>query len=162
MRSALPIFALAILVSGVMLRPALAATASGSFGVSATVQATCRASAKTTAFKTYASAAANTASPVSVTCSNSAPYSVNLTAGMGFGAIVTNREMTGSGSALLGYLLSSNPQRIINWGQGKGTDTLAGSSSGSARVLAIHGQISADHGAADGVYANTIIVTVTY
>jgi len=162
MRSALPVFVLGILTSGIALRPAVAVTAGVSFGVSATVQASCRASANAAAFRTFAAAAANTTSLFSVTCSNSAPYNVSVSAGMGSRPDVAIREMPGFGTALLGLPLSSNPQGILNRGQTVGADMVAGVGDGSAQVLAGHDPISAGQYAAAGAYADTIIVTVTY
>lgn len=164
MRSVLAVFAFGILASGLVLRPAVAAIASASLSVSATVQVSCRASAAAKVFRTYTDAAANATSPVSVACSNSTPYHVSLSAGMASGAAGPIRELTGSGAALLGYALSSNPRGIVNRGQAVGADTASGSGSGSGsgQVFPAHGQISAGPYVAAGAYLDTMIVTVTY
>lgn len=162
MRFALHVFALGILASGLMLRPSVAATPSATFGVSATVQASCRASANAMAFRTYAAKAANPTYPVSVTCSNSAPYNVDFSAGMGFGATAAIRQMIGSGAALPGYALSSSPRCIVNRGHTAGTDTMAGTGNGAAQVLVDQSQISEGQYVAPGAHADSIIVTVTY
>jgi spore coat protein U-like protein len=162
MKSALSVFALGFLALGLAPRAAVAATASASFAVTATVQAGCQVSANAMTFGTYTGVVANAASTVSVTCSNSTPYNVGLSAGMASGATVAARMMTGPGTALLGYALSSNPRGIVNWGQTVGTDTVAGCGNGSAQALSVHGQIPAGQYVAAGAYADTITVTVTY
>lgn len=162
MKSTAAVFALVLLASVLALRPAGAATASALFGVSATVQVSCQAAAPAMAVRSNTGAAANATSPVSVTCSKSAPYNVSLNAGMASSATAAIREMTGSGPALLGFVLGSNPRGIVNGGQAVGTDTVAGPGNRSARVLAEHYLIAAGQYAETGAYADAIIVTVTY
>ena len=98
MKSALPIFTLAFLAFSQTSRPADATTASISFGVSATVQASCVASAAVTGFRTYTAAMENAADAVSVTCDNTTPHVVRIEKGSATGAMGTARNMTGPGS----------------------------------------------------------------
>ncbi len=146
------------------LAPTLAtgATATTTFAVTATVQATCVVSATPMAFGTYTAAAASSTSTVSVTCTNTTPYNVGLNAGSAAGATVTTRSMTGPGSALLGYSLFSDSARIVNWGQTIGTDTVTGAGNGSAQALTVYGQVAAGQYLAPGAYTDTITATVTY
>jgi spore coat protein U-like protein len=162
MRSAWRIFALGILASGLIPKLAFAATASASFGVSATVQATCQATANATAFKTYTSAPTNKAPTVSVICSNSALYNVVLSAEPGTGATLAIREIIGSGTTFSGDVPSLLPRGIVNRGQIVGAATMNGNGKRPDHVLADHGQISAGRYAADDAYIDTIVVTVTY
>lgn len=161
MRLTLPVIALGILASGLAVRPLDAAISSDSLSVTATVQASCLVSTTDTVFRTYA-AAANTASAVSVACSNSTPYMVTLSAAMAPVAAVTGRQMTGSGFAMLGYELSSNPRGVANMRQDTSTDSAAGFGSGSNSLLAIHDQIPAAQCAIPDACIDTIIVVVTY
>lgn len=161
-RYALSVFALCILESGLAPRPAIAATPSAAFAISAMVQASCGASLSATAFRTYAAAAANATSAVSVACSNSAPYNVALSAETGSGVSVATRKMTGPGTGLLGYALSSNLRGIVNWGQTLGTDAVAGKENSFAQMLSGHGQMSGGQYIAAGAYADSITVAVTY
>src|SRR5437667_2090328 len=71
---------------------AIAATTTTTFAVTATVQATCVVSATTMAFGTYTGVVANSTSTVSVTCTNTTPYNVGLSAGLATGATVTTRK----------------------------------------------------------------------
>jgi spore coat protein U-like protein len=162
MKSALPAAALGFLALGLATRPALAATATTTFGVTATVQATCLVSATALAFGTYTGALATSTSTVSVTCTNTTPYNVGLSAGMATGATVTTRQMTGPASALLNYAMFSNSTRTTNWGQTTGTDTVTGTGNGAAQALTVYGQVTAGQFVAPGAYTDTITATVTY
>jgi spore coat protein U-like protein len=163
MKSGLSAFALSFLALGLASRPAVAATtATTTFAVTATVQATCLVSATAMAFGTYTGVLANSTSTVSVTCTNTTPYNVGLSAGLATGATVTARKMTGPAAALLGYALFSDAARSVNWGQTIGTDTVTGIGNGSAQALTVYGQTAAAQYVAPGAYADTITATVTY
>ena len=141
---------------------AVAATTTTTFAVTATVQATCLVSATPLAFGTYTGAVANSTSAVSVTCTNTTPYNVGLSAGLATGATVTARKMTGPASALLAYALFSDAARTVNWGQTIGTDTVTGTGNGSAQAITVYGQVAAAQYVAPGAYNDTITATVTY
>jgi spore coat protein U-like protein len=161
MKSALPAAALGFLALGLATRPALATTATTTFGVTATVQATCLVSATALAFGTYTGALATSTSTVSVTCTNTTAYNVGLSAGL-TGASVVTRQMTGPASALLNYAMFSNSTRTANWGQTVGTDTVTGTGNGAAQALTVYGQVTAGQFVAPGAYSDTITATVTY
>ena len=162
MSSTFPVLTLGVLAAALAARPVAAATASASISVTATVQASCLVSATATAFGTYAVAAVDAASAVSVACSNSTPYNVSLSAARSPDAAVAVRKMTGSGVALPGFALRSNFRRIVNWGRPLGADTAAASGSSSAPVLAIHHRISAWQYLTASADVDTITVVVTY
>jgi spore coat protein U-like protein len=162
MKSALPAAALGLLVLGVATQSAVAATVTTTFGVTATVQATCLVSATALAFGTYTGAVATSTSAVSVTCTNTTPYNLGLSAGLATGATVTTRKMTGPASAVLGYSLFSDAARTVNWGQTIGTDTVTGTGNGSAQAITVYGQATAGQFVAPGAYTDTITATVTY
>jgi spore coat protein U-like protein len=161
-KSALWAFALGFLAAGLAIRPVIAATPTSSFGVTATVQSDCQVSVNAMAFGTYTATVVNATTAVSVTCTNTTPYNVGLSAGLAPGATVTTRKMTGPGSAMLSYALVSSLQGGASWGQTVGTDTMAGTGNGSAQSLTMYGQISAGQYVAPGAYTDTITVTVTY
>jgi len=162
LNSALSAAVLGCVVFGLVSRPALAATVTTTFGVNATVQATCLVSATAMAFGTYTGVVATSTSAVSVTCTNTTPYNVGLSAGLATGATVTTRSMTGPASALLGYALFSDSARTVNWGQTIGTDTVTGTGNGSVQAITVYGQAAAAQYVAPGVYTDTITATVTY
>ena len=139
-----------------------AATATASFAVTATVQATCLISATPMAFGTYTGVQADTTSTISVTCTTSTPYTIGLNAGLATGATVTTRRMTGPSAATLAYSLSSDAPRAVNWGMTVPTDTVAGTGNGSAQSLTVYGRIAAAQFVAPGAYTDTVIATITY
>jgi spore coat protein U-like protein len=161
MKSAVYVFALCLLALVLGPRTADAATATTTFAVSATVQATCLVSATPMSFGTYTGAVVNTTSTVSVTCTNTTTYNVGLSAGLATGATVTARQMTGPSSAVLGYSLFSDSSRSVNWGQ-TGTETVAGTGNGSSQALTVYGQTTAGQYVTPGSYTDTITATVTY
>ena len=101
-------------------------------------------------------------STVSVTCTNTTPYNVGLSAGLATGATVVTRSMTGPASALLGYQLYRDSAHSLNWGITIATDTLAGTGNGSAQPLTVYGLVPAGQYVAPGTYSDTITATVTY
>ncbi len=162
MKSALSAATLPVLALGLASMPAVAATTTTTFGVSATVQATCLVSATPLAFGTYTGVAANSTSTVSVTCTNTTPYNVALSAGLATGATVTTRKMIGPASALLTYAMYTDSSRTLNWGVTSGTDTVPGTGNGAAQGITVYGQVPAGQYVAPGAYSDTITATVTY
>jgi spore coat protein U-like protein len=162
MKSPLSVFALGFLAFGLAPRAAVAATATASFTVTATVQANCLVSASAMPFRVYTGAVLNATSGVSVTCTHPTPYNVVFSAGLAPGATVVTWKMTGSVSGLLGRALASNSQGTVNWGQTVGADTVAGVGNDSAQTLSVRGQVSAGQQVVPSGYGDTIIVAVTY
>jgi spore coat protein U-like protein len=139
-----------------------ATTASTTFGISATVVASCGVTATALAFGNYTGVVATTTSTLTVTCSNSTTYNVGLSAGSGTNATVTTRSMTGPSSASLGYQLYQDSGYSTYWGQTVGTDTLAGTGTGSAQSITVYGQIPASEYVTPGSFSDTITATITY
>jgi spore coat protein U domain-containing protein, fimbrial subunit CupE1/2/3/6 len=162
LKFSLPAAALGCLALGLAPKPAFPATATTTFAVTATIQATCVVSATPMAFGTYTAVVATSTSTVSVTCTNTTPYNVGFNAGLATGATVTTRKMTGPAGALLGYVLTSDAAHAVNWGQTIGTDTVTGTGNGSAQVLTVYGQVAAGQYLAPGAYTDTITATITY
>jgi spore coat protein U-like protein len=153
-----------IALAGFALRdlPAHAATATTTFGVTSTVQSSCLISGSSLGFGTYSGSAISMTTTLSVTCTNGTTYNVGLNPGTGTGATVTNRGMTGPGSAWLGYALYQDSGHTTNWGQTVGTDTEAGTGNGSAQTITVYGQLAASQYVTPGSYSDTITATVTY
>lgn len=134
-----------------------ASTATANMGVSATVQATCIVSTTAMAFGTYTGVVLPATSTITVQCTNTTPYTLGLNAGLATGATVTNRSMTGPGSALLGYGLYTDS------GHGTNFATLASvNGTGAPVVTTVYGQVAASQYVAPGSYTDTITATVTY
>ncbi len=140
-----------------------AATATANMSVTATVQATCIMSANTLAFGTYTATQLDGATTLSVTCTNTTPYTIALDAGTFAGATTSTRKMTGSvGGTSLAYALYSNAGRTTNWGTNTGTDTVAGTGNGAAQTINVYGRITAGQYVDPGSYTDTVVATLTY
>ncbi len=137
-------------------------TVTAPFSVTATIVKSCTVSATNLAFGNYTGAVKNSTSTVSVTCTNTTPYTVGLNAGTATGATVTNRSMTGPASALLHYSLFSNSGRTTNWGNTSATHWVSGTGNGIAQPLTVYGQIPAAQYVTPGSYSDTITVSVAY
>jgi spore coat protein U-like protein len=132
------------------------------FIVTAVVQATCLVSATNMVFGTYIGAVVTSTSAVSVTCTNTTPYNIGLSAGLATGATVTTRKMAGPASATLSYALFRDSARTLNWGNTVGTDTVSSTGNGSAQLSSVFGRLAAGQLVTPGAYSDTILVTVTY
>lgn len=141
--------------------PAHAATANSTMAVSANVQATCSITANPLAFGTYSSGQSDAATTLSVSCTNTTTYNVGLDAGTGTGATVGARKMA-SGSQSLTYAVYTDAGRSNVWGSTVGTNTVAGTGTGSAQTLNVYGRIPAGQLPTPGAYTDTITATITY
>jgi spore coat protein U-like protein len=162
LESVLPAVVLGIFALGMAPMPAEAATATTTFAVTATVVATCLISATPLGFGNYTGVIDPATSTVTITCTNTTPYNVGLSAGLATGATVTTRSMTGPAAALLGYGLFTNAGHTTNWGLTIGTDTVTGTGNGAAQPITVFGQIPAAEFVAPGAYTDTITATVTF
>lgn len=142
-----------------------AATATANFDVTLTVQADCAIAANPLGFGTKGVLGANVdaQTTVSVTCSNTTPYQVGLNAGLGTGATVANRLMTGGKtSATVAYQLYQDTARSTVWGNTQGTDTVGGTGSGAAQAINIYGRVKAQATPAPDTYKDTVTATVYF
>ena len=142
-----------------------ASTQQTTMGVSMTVQAGCTVAAGSLSFGTQTSLQSNVdqSGSVSVTCTNTTPYSVGLDQGAN-GASVTARRMKGgtSNTEFVSYSLFTTSGRSANWGNTVGTDTVAGTGNGSAQTVTIFGRVPPQTIGSPGGYADTVNVTITY
>lgn len=164
MKSRLFAIVLGICAAGTGSRPMCAATPVSSFGVTATVQATCMVLASGVMFGTGTGEMVKATSTVSVNCTHSTPYNVSLGTwpGSGGAAAAAARTPADSGAALLRYVLPSKSQSAVNHGRVADIDAVAGTGNGSTQTVVIHGNILAGRYFATGVNADTITVTVIY
>ena len=152
-----------LLSSALVAVPAVAGTATTTLAVSLTINAGCTVSSTPIAFPAQGviSAAVSQTGSLAVTCTNTTPYTVGLDAGAGSGASVTNRLMTGPGSATVAYGIYSDSGHSSNWGNSSGS-WVSGTGNGNAQTLTVYGQISPQTTPAPGAYADTVNVTVTF
>jgi spore coat protein U-like protein len=146
----------------VVATPAMSATATTTFAVTATVQATCQISATPLAFGTYSGTQIDTTSTITATCTNSTAYTIGLNAGLGIGALTNNRLMTGPAAAVLVYSSFRDSSRTLNWGIVQAVDTLAGTGNGSAQTITVYGRLGAGQLVAPGSYSDTLTATITF
>jgi len=158
------------LLIAALLSPGLsmALTAGNTFQVTATVISSCTVSGTTLNFgNTIDSLATPTpvdaTSTLTVTCSNTMPYTVSLNAGANAGGASNfgTRKMK-SGSNTLAYQLYTDTGRSTVWGDGTASSTSAGTGTGSAQTLSIYGRLPSIANAVPGAHTDTVTVTITY
>lgn len=135
------------------------------FTVTATIVANCTISAGALAFGNYDPTVTrtNTTANLTVTCTNTTTYDVGLNGGTGseYTGKYT-RYMTGPGGVEIPYHFFSNSGLTTEWGNTVGTDTVAGTGTGSAQTLIVYGSIYSGHYVTPGSYTDTVTATVTY
>lgn len=148
---------------------AWSATASGTFPVSATVTSACNVTGALLNFGSSidplaAGVPLDATATLTVTCTNTTPYSVALDAGANAGgaAVFGSRAMK-SGANTLGYQLYLDNGRSSVWGDGTGGSSAAsGTGSGSSQLLTIYGRVPQLSGVVPGSYTDTVTITITY
>ncbi|QGZ93832.1 Csu type fimbrial protein [Terricaulis silvestris] len=143
-----------------------AGTDTDTFTVTANVLATCEIVANDLDFGDYNPVAASNldaATTLSLTCTNGTSYNVGLDLGEGTGASTATRYMADSGDTyFLGYTLYQNAGRTTLWGANVGSNTLAGSGTGSAATIDVYGRVPMTQTVPSGNFSDTITVTVTW
>jgi spore coat protein U domain-containing protein, fimbrial subunit CupE1/2/3/6 len=136
---------------------------SAAFTVSATNATICSVSAAPLNFPQTGvlQSAVTATTTVTLTCTNSAPYTVALDGGLSGATDPTQRKMTLS-SAQITYGLYQDAARTQPWGDSAGTNTVAGTGSGLTQSLTVYGRVPAQNTPAPGTYSDTVVVTVTY
>lgn len=144
---------------------AMAATATGTMGVSATVQTACSLSTIDLAFGNYdptSATATDASSTINVTCTSGTSFTVGVNAGTTSGTTVSTRKLA-NGANRLAYGLYQDAARTTNWGNTPGLDTPAAIvASSSASSLTVYGRLSASQNVPAGTYTDTVTVTVNY
>jgi spore coat protein U-like protein len=133
-------------------------------GAQPAAAATCSAYASSLVFGNYVSTTTvTTTGTVTVICPSGTAYEIGLNAGMGNGATVTTRTMTGGagGQATLAYALFSNAAHTSNWGNTSGSGWVAGTGTGSAQSYNIYAQLPAGQYVAPGSFTDTITASIT-
>jgi spore coat protein U-like protein len=121
----------------------------------------CTITASTLNFPIYTGLLSRATTTIVVTCSPSIPYTIALNAGLAPNATVSTRQMT-EGSETVNYALFSDSGYSQNWGQTIGTDTVAGTGTGTNATATVYAQIAAGQFAAPGTYSDTVTATVSY
>jgi spore coat protein U-like protein len=97
---------------------------------------------------------------LSVTCTNTTPYSVSLSNGNGVGATFATRKMTSSSGKTVNYNLYRNAARTSIWADGFFKSS--GTGTGSPQSFTVYGRVPAQTAPPPGTYQDQVIVTVNY
>lgn len=145
----------------------LAADASGTVSISASVTTDCTVGTSTLDFGSISntdiqSGNVDATGTVTVTCTSGTGYTVKLGVGAGTGATFASRKMT-SGANLLNYSIYDAAARTTVWGDGTGaTATVTGTGSGSEQSITGYGRIFSGQTPIAATYTDTVSVTVSY
>lgn len=136
---------------------------SAAFTASTTYSATCSVSAATLNFGSTGvlAAAVDGTSSLTATCSATTPYAIGLDGGNAGASDPTQRKMS-NGGAQITYGLYQNAARSQPWGNSTGTNTVAGTGTGSGQALTVYGRVPTQTTPAPGTYSDSIIATLTY
>ena len=96
---------------------------------------------------------------IGLTCTGRTAWQLGI--GNGLNASGTIRRMIGPGGQFVPYELYRDSGRSQRWGTTLGTDTVAGTGTGTAQSQTVYGRV-APQVATPGSYSDPVIVTVTY
>lgn len=152
-------------LSSLLASPAGSQTATTQFNVQITITAEClinSASDLNFGSSGVIDAAVAATSELAVQCTNGTAYNIGLNAGIGAGATVAERLMTGPNSETVTYSLYTDAAHADVWGNTVGTDTVAATGTGVEQTYDVFGQVLPQETPTPGTYNDTITVTVTY
>jgi spore coat protein U-like protein len=160
-RAALPY--LGALLAAVALPASASTTKTTTFQVSLIISNDCAISATALSFGTTGvlSASLNQSTTLTVTCSNTTPYSVGLDAGSVAGSTVATRLMGNSGATVQFQLYSDSAHTTV-WGNTIGTNTVGGTGTGNAQSVTVYGEVPAQATPAANTYTSTVTASVTF
>lgn len=98
---------------------------------------------------------------VELECTPGTAYQVGLDPGR-HAAGGVRRMRHASGGEHVAYALYRDPARTLPWGATPDVDTVAGTGTGAAQRLTVHGRIPAGQVAPAGSYSDVVTVTVSY
>ena len=137
------------------------ATGTRSFTVTAVVHPLCQITATNLAFGAYTGGVLDAVSTLTVTCTKTTTYYVNLSDGQQPDGSFLPRAI-GPGGGLLSYTMFYDAARNSRWGNTYDVDGVAGTGSGSAQTLNVYGRVTAGQFVTPGTYTDTVIATITY
>jgi spore coat protein U-like protein len=144
---------------------AFAATTTATFTSKIVITAACQVSATNMDFGTQGVLATNIdmTSVITVTCSNGTPYNVLIDQGtMGTGVTARKMKVLAGNSEAVAYSLFRDSSRSLNWGQTIGTDTLAGTGTGTTQAINVYGRVAPQATVSPGTYTDALTVTLSY
>jgi spore coat protein U-like protein len=102
---------------------------------------------------------------LTVTCSNTMPYSIALNAGSTTGNTIASRKMSlgGTGAGVVSYQLYQDSGYSMVWGDGAtGGVVYPGTGTGTAQTITVYGQVPSQSTPSAGTYQDTVTATITY
>jgi len=138
------------------------------FNVTLTLQANCTISATPLSFGTNGvlATAINQQTTLAVTCTNTTPYNVGLDGGNVASSTVTARLLagtaTGNTGTTVGFQLYQDAGHTTVWGTTQGTNTVAGTGTGSSQSLTVYGQVPPQATPKPDLYQTTVTATVYF
>jgi len=105
----------------------------------------------------------NSNTTLQVTCTNTTPYNVGLSAGTVAGSTTSGRLMGGTSgnTSTVGFNLTMSAG-AGNWGNVQGTDTKSGTGTGAVQTMTVYGAIPAQNTPQPDAYKTTITATVFF
>ena len=151
---------------------AQAATATTTFTVSVSIAATCTIGVADLAFGPQGVLSANVdqTSTITVTCSNTTPYSVGMDNGLNFSGGTRRMKDTGAGTTFVNYGLYTDAARSFAWittaspssCTGGASTCALGTGNGTAQTITLYGRIPAQTTPAPATFNDTVTAAVTY
>ncbi|WP_175176189.1 Csu type fimbrial protein [Achromobacter pestifer] len=159
---------LSLICAGVV--PGLAAaqtSPTATFNVTLTITPNCVIDATDLAFGSHGvlTAAVSGNTTLNITCSNTTPYTVGLSAGTGAGSTGTTRFLNGTGAniaTVVSYQLYQPGSQTVVWGDAQVADRVSGVGNGSAQPLVVNGIVPAQTTPAPDTYSSTVTATVYF
>jgi spore coat protein U-like protein len=132
------------------------------FVSNANVASNCNVAAQAINFGTQGTIGVNvdTTGGVTVSCTSGTTYNVGLDGGHA-NAGPSGRVMS-LGAQTVSYGLYIDPARTLVWGNTIGSNTVAGTGSGSPLLIPVYARVPPQVTSGAGVYNDTIVVTITY
>ena len=133
------------------------------FVVQAANISSCLVSASTLDFGTAGALTSNvdTTNSIDVTCTLGTTYQIGLSGGNAAAADPTQRKMS-FGATDITYGIYSNAAYTLPWGDTLGTNTVAGTATGTVQSYTAYGRVPVQPTPLPGTYTDSIVVTVTY
>jgi spore coat protein U-like protein len=100
---------------------------------------------------------------LNITCTNTTPYNIGLSAGTGTGSTTAARVLSGTGAntSTVAYNLYQ-AAGTNNWGNVQGTDTKSSTGTGTAQTHTVYGVVPAQATPQPDTYKSTITATVYF
>jgi spore coat protein U-like protein len=160
---ALTHYARAYTTAGTLCPAMTAGTLRWNFTTSATVPAKCTVGNATLDFGNHANLTTikDASANLSVACSNTLPFQIQLNGGLSGATNPTLRRMT-KAAEFITYGLYRDAARVQPWGDTLGTNTYSGTGTGLSVAIPVYGRVPVQATPTPGTYTDTVAVTVVY